>query len=218
MAAALPDEHIKYHGYSIAVGAIAILFSVVGLYLLQFASTLYDQQLLVIPLIGSCTVGYTLCLTLFAWWIIAAGVLTFSGPFQVTGNGYFATWAGFFAAAMAVGLTTQRVKNMNNFIRLAACSVVIICAVPSKLGGLYDGEAIYAIVLAAFTLALCIMAAQGMIMANHIMLYILMALALLWVVEAALVTFRGPFNQTGNGYFASWGAAFLCIAMAATTQ
>eukprot|EP00980_Cylindrotheca_fusiformis_P008927 scaffold1901_cov126-Cylindrotheca_fusiformis.AAC.3 len=219
MAAVFPKGHIMFQGYTIAVGVVAILFSAAGFYLLHFSPAVYDQHLFDVPLIGSCTIGYTLCLFLFAWWIIAAGVLTFGGPFEVTGNGYFATWAGFFAAAMAIGLSTQRVKDMNNFIRLAACSFILLCAIPSKLEGDYDGEGIYAMVLAAFTLALsmmCIMASHGMNMANHIMLYILMALALLWVVEAGLVTFRGPFIETGNGYFASWGAAFLCIAMAAT--
>lgn len=91
-----------------------------------------------------------------------------------------------------------------------------MCAVPSTLGGFFDGEAIYAITLATLTLAFCILAISFRDMVASFMFYILMALALLWVIEAALVTFRGPFDQTGNGYFASWGAAFLCIAMAAT--
>jgi O-antigen ligase len=116
---------------------------------------------------------------------------------------------------MGIGVTSQRLKGINNFIRLATCSIVIMCAIPSKLGGFFDGESIYAIILASLTLAFCILAISYREMIGSNMFYILMALALLWVVEASLVTFRGPFFQTGNGYFASWGAAFLCIAMAA---
>merc|ERR1719343_672288 len=36
---------------------------------------------------------------------------------------------------------------------------------------------------------------------------LLFSFALLWLVLACLVTFRGPFNTTGNGYFASWTGA-----------
>jgi hypothetical protein len=116
---------------------------------------------------------------------------------------------------MGIGVTAKRLKDVNNFIRLATCAIVIMCAIPSKLGGSFDGEAIYAIILAALTLAFCFLAVSYREMITNNMFYILMALALLWVIEASLVTFRGPFFQTGNGYFASWGAAFLCIAMAA---
>ena len=34
--------------------------------------------------------------------------------------------------------------------------------------------------------------------------------AILWIVMACLVTFRGPFLVTGNGYFAAWIGSVLC--------
>jgi len=35
---------------------------------------------------------------LVLWWIAGAGVNTFKGPFQVTGNGFFSSWACLIAS------------------------------------------------------------------------------------------------------------------------
>jgi uncharacterized membrane protein len=83
LATALPSYALEHYGYSLAVGIIALLLSAVGLYMVQFASGLYDQQLLALPMLGNCSIGYTLSLVIFIWWSVAAGILTFSAPFQV---------------------------------------------------------------------------------------------------------------------------------------
>lgn len=206
----------KNYGFATAVGVVAILFSAGGLYLLQ-KGEMYNQQLTALPILGPCSVGYTLSLVNFIWWGVAAGILTFSGPFTVTGNGYFAVWAGFFASALGVGITQDQLKDLNQTIRLATASLVIVCSVPSQLGGLFDPEAIFALTLACFTLVFCIITTNfANLLTQQNAFYMLMGLTLLWVIEAALVTFRGPFTETGNGYFASWGAAFLCIVSASS--
>lgn len=82
LATTLPSYTLEHYGYSIAVGVVGLLLSAGGLYLVQF-SGLYDQQLMALPVVGPCSIGYTLCLFLFAWWAVAAGMLTFSGPFEV---------------------------------------------------------------------------------------------------------------------------------------
>jgi hypothetical protein len=50
----------------------------------------------------------------------------------------------------------------------------------------------------------------------------LLAFAILtvcWIIMASLVTFRGPFEVTGNGYFASWaGAATASVATFAAKE
>lgn len=218
LATILPEYELVHQSYAYAVAIVGLILGTAGLYLVQFAGSLYDQSLVTVPVLGNCTVGYTLSMLCFVWWAVGAGILTFSGPFTITGNGYFATWAGFFASAMGVGLTRQHLQDLNNYIRLATCCIIIICSVPSTLGGFFDGEAIYAITLASLTLAFCIIFVNFREMVASFVFYILLALTLLWVVEAALVTFRGPFDSTGNGYFASWGAAFLCIALASQQQ
>ncbi|CAJ1960788.1 unnamed protein product [Cylindrotheca closterium] len=216
LASTLAEFSSKNYGYATAVAVVAILFSAGGLYLLQ-KGELYNQQFMALPILGPCSVGYTLSLANFVWWGVAAGILTFSGPFTVTGNGYFAVWAGFFASALGVGITQHHLQDLNQTIRLATASIVIICAVPSTMGGFFDSEAIFALTLACFTLVFCIITTNfSSLISQQNAFYMLLGLTLLWVIEAALVTFRGPFTETGNGYFASWGGAFLCIVSASS--
>jgi len=40
-------------------------------------------------------------------------------------------------------------------------------------------------------------------------------LAVLWTVCACVITFKAPFNEAGNGYFASWSAVGLCYSFMA---
>lgn len=41
--------------------------------------------------------------------------------------------------------------------------------------------------------------------------YVVGAISVLWVVSASLLTFRGPFLETGNGYFGAWGGALSSV-------
>jgi len=214
LALSMPS-YIQHYGYGLTVAIIAIIMSGGGLYLIKNPD-LHDQQLTALPILGPINVGRAVSLFLFLWWAIAAGVLTFDAPFTITGNGYFATWAGFFSAAMGIGITHHNFKSTDNFIRLAACALVLICAVPETLNGSNYSEGVYALTLASLTLAFCILVLSFREMVAAYMFPITMCLALFWVIEAALVTFRGPFLDTGNGYFASWGAAFFSVALAQT--
>ena len=106
-------------------------------------------------------------------------------------------------------------------MRLATCCIVIICATPVHFDGEYRGEAQYAMSLACLTLAFTILVLawgngtmSSIIPTGH-EFAVIAGLAFLWVIEAALATFRGPFEETGNGYFASWGAAVITVLLAA---
>jgi hypothetical protein len=115
---------------------------------------------------------------------------------------------------MSMGLSAALVKDTNNFIRLAACCIIIICAVPATLSGPNYSEGVYAIVLAVLTLAFSVVVLSCREVVSKFMFPITIILAIFWTIEAALTTFRGPFLATGNGYFASWGAAFFSILVA----
>lgn len=119
-----------------------------------------------------------------------------------------------------LGITTQNFKETDQFMRLATCCIVTICATPVHFGELYSGEAYYAMVLACVTLAFAVsilsFGGTSALLPAGKEFVILGGLAALWVLEAALATFRGPFTETGNGFFASWGAAVITVMLAAS--
>jgi len=49
-----------------------------------------------------------------AMWLALAGITTFRGPFLVTGNGYFGSWAGAACACSAVMAARKERKQQNN--------------------------------------------------------------------------------------------------------
>jgi hypothetical protein len=206
------------YGYGLAVGIVAILLNAFALWMVQKNAALYDQHLMTLPLLGPCSIGYTLSIVLVIWWTVAAFILTFDDPFKVTGNGYFSVWAGFFFSALGVGVQFSNFKNLDNFLRLSAACIVVIAATSFHMDGPFEIESIFALTLASLTLVFCIVVIRHPEVINSSQLYTaMMVMSLLWTIEAALVTFRGPFEFTGNGYFASWAAAFLCIFIAASS-
>jgi hypothetical protein len=69
-----------HYTYAVSVAVIAMAFGLFGLFL-SLRPDIYDQFLFVAPVVGSVTIGSGNSLFLFAWWTIAAGILTFNGPF-----------------------------------------------------------------------------------------------------------------------------------------
>ncbi len=166
----------------------------------------------------SSKIGHYLNIFCFIYSFIGACFLTFKEPLTMTGNGYFAAWTVAYASALTVGMNTDDVgsfiKNLGSVMGLLVSSVVVIiaCAPPIRDEDPYKSEAIYASILAIVTVVIIL----GFMMLDmwknwklpNMMNYLVYGiLAGCWIIEACLVTFRGPFVITGNGYFGSWAGA-----------
>jgi len=197
----------SYSAYTISVAAIAMILSFFGLLLAKFKEDLYDKA------------GKHVNMLCFSYSFIGACFLTFKEPFTYTSNGYFAAWVLVYGSAMTLGMKGNAfgssVKGLGAVMGLLASSVVVIVATITPIrDDIYKSEAVYALVLACVTstFVLLVLAMDKKGGSMHHMTYFgaLAILAICWIVEACLVTFRGPFEATGNGYFASWAAAATC--------
>jgi hypothetical protein len=84
-------ERNRLRSYGNAVGAIAFIFSILGL--VYHKMDVADKRVA-----GEFTLGSVNSMFLLIWWFFGAMFLTFKGPFVLVGNGYFAVWAGLFFA------------------------------------------------------------------------------------------------------------------------
>ena len=200
-------------GYAISVASVSMVFSLVG-FGLTFSQDLNNK------------VGKHNAYFLFLWNFIGACILTFGGPFTSTGNGYFAAWGLVVASMIGVGVTGNEAKSvvgqMGALLGLGASSIVVIIAIipPMRNDSLYRGGEIYALTVACCSV-IVVAVYQKVVKGGGMVKFLVLAFfAILWIVLACLVTFRGPFLTTGNGYFGSWGGAILSTlaAMAALKE
>lgn len=203
------EETIKSYGYAVAVPVVSLLLSIGYLLLTIFQTGLYNLY------------GNHMTHILFMWNFTGACFLTFSSPFTTTGNGYFAAWGCVATSAMAMGFTgdafRSRVQGLGSLLGLGASSAIVIIALIDYVGANVQSinrkESIYAMVVAVFTVLLVV--GIMFFQSQHgtkawfarSKFGALALFAFSWMILACLVTFRGPFNTTGNGYFASWAGA-----------
>lgn len=197
--------------YSVSVASVSMFFSLVG-FCLTFSSDLNEK-------IGKYNAYF-----LFVWNFVGACVLTFGGPFLTTSNGYFAAWGLVIASMLAVGVTGVEAKSvvgrMGALLGMGAASVVVIIAVIPEISGFYRNESIYSLVVACCSI-LVVIVYQKLVEGGGMVKFCVLALfAILWIVQACFVTFKGPFLTTSNGYFGSWGGAITSVvaAMAALKE
>ena len=201
IAVCVSAQGFLYYSYGISVGVVAMFFSLLG-FLLTFNDNLNDKF------------GKWNYIFLFIWCFVGACILTFSSPFTLTGNGYFASWGLVIFCLMGVGLSGESVLSsivgLGSLLGLGASAIVVIIASAIEINGFWRNECIYALVVACLTvIVVAIYAAERGIPGTKF--YVLLFFAILWIVLACLVTFRGPFLVTGNGYFGSWGGAVTSV-------
>lgn len=94
-----------------------------------------------------------------------------------------------------------------------AAVVLLIALIPyvENSNGAFFGESVFGMVSSAVT----IVVALGLIFLDNLEHKIAQAvsavLALLWLATAGILTFRGPFLLTGNGFFASYAGLFMAF-------
>ena len=127
-------------------------------------------------------------------------------------------------ATMAVGVNTDSFQTDPNkgglvtsapSIALLTSSMVVLVAISTKGIRVDDDDFIplvYGLVISLVTIItvggiLEVEALQRLIVTH----YVVGAISVMWVVSASLLTFRGPFLETGNGYFGAWGGALSSV-------
>lgn len=225
-------------GYTAAVGTMGVIFSVVGFVLLKSCyDIIFTKELFPVPKLGAmsfkpCTVGSLLATIALVWWTIGAGVLTFDNPYTYLCNGFVATWGGFLGALYAVGFKHSDDSGkfmLEPLFFLIVGSVVVFFATISALHwDIKGGNTVYGLVVSFLSiLAACTWfildilkpaAFQGKEeTVKMVRAVVFGVLAVMWIIAALLLTFKGPFNSTvtGNGYVGAWGsliAALFCSA------
>ncbi|KAL3773813.1 hypothetical protein ACHAW5_004106 [Stephanodiscus triporus] len=207
-----------YYAYAMSVPSVCLVLSSVGLALSKHSDSEESPS----------RVGKGANALCFAYAFVGACFLTFDEPFAATGNGYFAAWTVVYASAMTIGIRAigSTIRGLGALVGLLASSVVVIIASISPMkdaNGLVRSATIFAIVLAVvsvgFVLLLMYLDSADRSMSARANFVALAVLAICWIVMACLVTFEGPFNATGNGYFASWaGVATASTAAFASKQ
>lgn len=212
--------------YTVAAATVSLFFSLVGIVLIKMREP-FDKKLFAMS--GTdVTVGNCLSAFLFVWWAVAAGIITFQNPFKATGNGYFATWTGFIASVAGLGVTSDQavsaVSGAGPLLGWLAASVVLVCAVPERIGDFKpdQGAAIYALIIAILSIitAIVFLALDSAGKADSVAvvkMYVLLFFSILWIVAACATTFTNVFYYTGNGYFSVWIGTALAIRAALPT-
>ena len=132
-----------------------------------------------------------------------------------------------YGSAKTIDLTTDAlfdttIKDAGLHMILFVSSLVVLIAAIPFVGDEKSDEAIFALVVSCITIAFVLIAItldnkeKPMRVQDHTVA--LFNLSILWIVMACFVTFRGPFEVTGNGYFASWAGALAATMASVSTM
>lgn len=185
-------------GYAVAGGVISIMFS--GIFLVLEKKEQLD---------GKVRVG--LAAFLFIWWAFLAGFTTYEDPFTTPGNGYFAAWAGAILSLFMVMNEVGKVREaVDKFAQLGPkYAILIIGSLMVFFGGISacssgscggrEGYAV-AVGIISFVVAVVRVAIESKLDATQSRFFAIFFIVW-WAIAFSILTFWGPFNVAGNGYF-----------------
>lgn len=171
-----------------------------------------------------------LAIFLLIWWVLGAGIGTFYGPFNATGNGYFSAWLSLALALYNAYVTLPKVKAAvdNASARRKDVSkddAILLVLLVSSLVTLIEGVNLcekldYCSGTLGWTvsvgtissfLTLLVVVPKLKPLVSAFTFQISCFLAVFWIPGAGIMTFSGPFTHTGNGYFAAWAGLFSAV-------
>eukprot|EP00924_Labyrinthula_sp_SR-Ha-C_P006986 augustus_masked-scaffold_8-processed-gene-6.50-mRNA-1 protein AED:0.17 eAED:0.19 QI:0/-1/0/1/-1/1/1/0/255 len=143
------------------------------------------------------------CIFFFLFWGVAAGFITFEGPFVEPGNGYFAAWLGFLSASAQLAFNVREFDSMKNrvldqgvpLVMLVVGSFVVIIA--SVSNGCCNNEEIIGIIAGVVSLVLTVVRIIVQVVDPYLFAVFMVGW---WFVMGLILTF-GLFEIVGNGYF-----------------
>lgn len=216
----------KAEAYGVSVGCISFVSAVAYVWFAKYRPATFSNWSL--PKVkGDLSLTQCYAIFLVLWWLPAAAVLTFFSPFLTTSNGYFATWIAFATSILSLGAAFTSVAsrfrsmssirqdvNIKSLMGLSLSSVVVFFA---SIEFVDSGEGKFGLIVGIITSALC---ALLTLLVNRKRVGVkpkkvaACTLLLLWLAAACVLTFDGPFNRTGNGYFGTLFATFCAVSFA----
>eukprot|EP00659_Diplonema_papillatum_P018028 gene18028-27766_t len=197
-----------YRGWAVACSVLSLVFTgaLVACYHLSVIPT---------PAIPVSNGNVITVAILTVWWAVGAGCMTFGDPFSTAaGNGYFCSWACFYVAGhMAAKLVPHAQAAINTVYSAGAdvamiffASCVLLIQALTDCEESCDGKFVWAIICGGVSALACVI---GMLLKDRVpSLYFAGALCLWWSVGWIIITFHGPYETVGNGYFSA-SAGFL---------
>jgi len=196
-------------GFAVAAGVISFIVAFVFIFL-EHKENLTAQMRLGIVIF------------LFIWWVLVAGITTFGSdaPFVIPGNGYFAAWGGLLASLFMISNEVGRVRDtLDRFARLgqrfailAVASLVVMFAGVAECDNGCTGKQGYAVAVGA--ISFCIVLVRILLkekVGESAQKVFVLFMIVWWGAGLIVLTFFGPFEAVGNGYFGTWACLLASI-------
>jgi hypothetical protein len=203
--------------YVFSVAIISFLISLIYIILLRHTTALENQEGL----------HHGMGWFFVVWWIAGSFTATFSAPCCiVTGNGYFASWAGLFGSIMYLKLVSPIVQSkiasgtsalaLGNLFGCMLCSIIVLIGASVEEAALHSGIRAYGIAVGAVSVVavgICSLLARNTSADNaKTFSYIMASLVIWWVIGTLVLTFSAEgFPITGNVYFGCFFGIYFCV-------